>query len=317
MAATDGASELGAIMRANRLVEQYLSLQGANTRRKYARIYKKWVAWVQKRHWLMPDRYFLDPGAGDVLDYVRHLADQGVKDSTVRDELTVLRSLYKWLFTKGHTRSANPFAIKLPKPQDQSKPTERLPNHEIRRLLACWGDSYDESLRRSILSLLFGCGLRRQEVCDLLAADVILDAATPHIIIRIQKNKTRSELPIPEWALLSLTHYLEHRKAAPGSQTEPYFFVHAEAHGHSKIGRRICDTFVRRTFKEALKRCGLSADVYSCHSARVSAITKLLEDGVGHREVQEFSRHASVAMVEKYDRRRFSLEQNPGRQLKF
>jgi integrase len=51
------------------------------------------------------------------------------------------------------------------------------------------------------------------------------------------------------------------------------------------------------------------------HSARATAITRLLEQGFSHREVQEFSRHSSVLMVEKYDKRRFSLDESPGKKI--
>ena len=53
------------------------------------------------------------------------------------------------------------------------------------------------------------------------------------------------------------------------------------------------------------------------HSARATAITKLLSDGLNHREVQEFSRHASVQMVEVYDKRRLGVDQNPAKTLKY
>jgi integrase len=53
------------------------------------------------------------------------------------------------------------------------------------------------------------------------------------------------------------------------------------------------------------------------HSARATAITKLLADGIPHREVQEFSRHSSIQMVEWYDKRRFSVEQSPAKELSY
>jgi integrase len=53
------------------------------------------------------------------------------------------------------------------------------------------------------------------------------------------------------------------------------------------------------------------------HSARATAITKLLTDGIPHREVQAFSRHASIQMVEHYDKRRFDVERSPAKGLEF
>jgi hypothetical protein len=48
-----------------------------------------------------------------------------------------------------------------------------------------------------------------------------------------------------------------------------------------------------------------------------TAISKLLSDGISHREVQEFSRHSSVQMVELYDKRRIGVEDNPGKKLEY
>ncbi len=55
----------------------------------------------------------------------------------------------------------------------------------------------------------------------------------------------------------------------------------------------------------------------SPHSARATAITKLLDSGFSHRDVQEFSRHASVQMVEIYDKRRLQVDESPAKKLEF
>ena len=76
------------------------------------------------------------------------------------------------------------------------------------------------------------------------------------------------------------------------------------------------EKYVYRLFKEYLARFKLNPD-YSPHCARVTAITQLLKQGMNHREVQELSRHASVAMVERYDRRRFEIEESPSKKLSY
>ncbi len=76
------------------------------------------------------------------------------------------------------------------------------------------------------------------------------------------------------------------------------------------------DKFVYRLFKDYLRRFKLNPN-YSPHCARVTAITQLLKQGMNHREVQELSRHASVSMVERYDRRRFEIEESPSKKLSY
>ena len=64
------------------------------------------------------------------------------------------------------------------------------------------------------------------------------------------------------------------------------------------------------------KKAGVKGTV-TPHYASATAITKILADGVPHREVQEFSRHASITMVEHYDKRRFGVDKSPAKGLKF
>jgi integrase len=74
------------------------------------------------------------------------------------------------------------------------------------------------------------------------------------------------------------------------------------------------DTGLYLLFKQYCMAAGAGMYV-TPHSARATAITKLLSDGVPHRVVQEFSRHASIQMVEWYDKRRFDVEQSPAKGL--
>jgi site-specific recombinase XerD len=89
-------------------------------------------------------------------------------------------------------------------------------------------------------------------------------------------------------------------------------FVRYLHRGSEAMGEK----YVYRLFKEYLKRFKLNPD-YSPHCARVTAITQLLKQGMNHREVQELSRHASVAMVERYDRRRYEIEESPSKKLSY
>ena len=69
--------------------------------------------------------------------------------------------------------------------------------------------------------------------------------------------------------------------------------------------------------KEYCECVGLDPDQYSPHSARATGITKMLEQGIPHRQVQEFSRHSSVRMVELYDKRRIQIDHNPAKVLEY
>ena len=86
--------------------------------------------------------------------------------------------------------------------------------------------------------------------------------------------------------------------------------------GCANSQKPISDTGVYLLFKHYCQVVGAGTHA-TPHSARATAITKLLADGIPHRQVQEFSRHASIQMVEWYDKRRFSVDENAGVGLEY
>ena len=86
--------------------------------------------------------------------------------------------------------------------------------------------------------------------------------------------------------------------------------------GQTRSDKPISDTGVYLLFKHYCQVVGAGTHAPpTC--ARATAITKLLADGIPHRQVQEFSRHASIQMVEWYDKRRFSVDENVGVGLEY
>lgn len=302
--------EGAAVKEASQLLDLYLQTRGKETRRNYRAILADWLEFQNKRHWIMKYRGFLRPTRTDCLSYLQAVRDRGAKESTITHKVAVLRLMYSWLVDNGYIEQ-NPWLLALPKPQEDTKQAEALHPDDVRKMLECWGASFDELLQRAIITLLFACGLRRSEIPSLLAVDVRL-GQEPQITLRKQKNRKQQALPIPHWAVPALVEYRQQRdeKYSDGPHE---FFLKGGTHKKPQVS----DCYVKRAFKLALKRAGLPVDMYSCHSARATAITELLKLGINHREVQEFSRHASVRMVEKYDRRRYGVSQNPGLRLKY
>lgn len=54
-----------------------------------------------------------------------------------------------------------------------------------------------------------------------------------------------------------------------------------------------------------------------CGHVRATAITKLLEDGYCHGSVKDFSGHASVQMIELYDKRKNTIARSVGKNLQY
>ena len=86
--------------------------------------------------------------------------------------------------------------------------------------------------------------------------------------------------------------------------------------GKAATNRPLSTSGLYSLFTQYCRLAGASKYI-TPHSARATAITKLLADGIPHRQVQEFSRHSSVQMVEVYDKRRIGVEENPAKDLDF
>jgi integrase len=96
-----------------------------------------------------------------------------------------------------------------------------------------------------------------------------------------------------------------------------YLFIGFTGKGGQTITTKpMSDTGLYLLFKQYCMAAGAGMHA-TPHSARATAITKLLADGIPHREVQEFSRHSSIQMVEWYDKRRFSVEESPAKELSY
>jgi integrase len=170
---------------------------------------------------------------------------------------------------------------------------------------------------RAILAVLFGGGIRRSELVALRIGDIRkTPTKTTFLYLRHTKAKRDAEQAIPDWAAEPLWELVAERRRDKAADGDYLFTGFSGRGGKRSVDRPISDTGVYLLFKQYCQAAG--AGIFATpHSARATAITKLLADGIPHREVQEFSRHASIQMVEWYDKRRFDVEQSPARGLSY
>lgn len=150
----------------------------------------------------------------------------------------------------------------------------------------------------------------------LTISDVVIPATgTAYLHLAETKAGHAAEQVLPDWCAAELAAYLKHRRQETKSGDAP-LLTHYRGIGQQPTNKPIPDRTARRLFKKLLGETGIGAS-FSPHAARATAITKLLSDQMPYRAVQEFSRHATVQMVEKYDKRAFGRENAPGRGLKY
>lgn len=241
-------------------------------------------------------------------------------NATIWKKCAALRRMYRVLVSAGLGLKENPFdsdrAPPPPKDSGRKRPTEMVDFSLVQEILSSPDITTEVGRRdRAILSLLFGAGLRRSEVANLRIGDIRRSqGGNTYLYLRSTKAKKDSEQAIPEWAGLVIKDWIKDRKKH-GALDGDYLFVSYLGKDRSKsTDEPISHTGIWRLFKRYCLLVG-AGSTKSPHSARATAITKLLTDGIPHRLVQAFSRHASIQMVEVYDKRRLTVEDNPGLKL--
>jgi integrase len=248
--------------------------------------------------------------------------DATQSNATIHKKFAALRRMYRMLMASNVGVAENPFEVdKVPPPPKDAgrkRPTQMIDFDLVMEIVALPDVSTPKGRRdRAILAVLFGGGIRRSELVALRLGDVRkTPAGTTFLYLRHTKAKRDAEQALPDWAAEYLWELIEEHKAEKAGEGDYLFVGFTGRAGQTSSGRPISDTGVYLLFKQYCMAAGAGAFA-TPHSARATAITKLLADGVPHREVQEFSRHASIQMVEWYDKRRFDVEQSPARGLSY
>ncbi len=243
-------------------------------------------------------------------------------NATIHKKFAALRRIYRMLIASSCGISENPFeADKVPPPPKDAgrkRPTQMIDFELVMEIISLPDVKTPKGRRdRAILALLFGAGLRRSEVVTLRLGDVRQTAQrTTYLYLRHTKAKRDAEQAIPDWAAEALEDLIKDRRSQKAADGDYLFVGFSGRAGKSITNRPMSDTGLYLLFKHYCLAAGAGAYV-TPHSARATAITKLLSDGVPHRVVQEFSRHSSIQMVEWYDKRRFDVEQSPAKGLSY
>lgn len=269
----------------------------------------------QKKYSIVMDQFLVETGVRELRraarvthieagNYLRVISDNA--PSTRRTKACLMSAFYDKLVT-ARIIDFNPFLGQMPKKPSrwaQVRPTEALEPADVQKILAAPDATTARGIRdRAILCLLFGGGFRRAEVVGLRISDIRLVGG--YCLVRLWKTKNGDvcDQGIPSWAFRAVAEHIKLRVAEGVSHDAPLF-------------DSLTDSGLYKIFKRYCNRCGFRTR-FSPHSARATAITKLLTDGHDYRAVQEFSRHSSVYMVEVYDKRFVRREDNPANLLDY
>lgn len=212
----------------------------------------------------------------DVDEYLQFLLDRTPQPAEAQFKHFIY-GLKCYLGTMGYPELAG---LALPKTRREKKLPRILSVEEVRLLLhAC------ELYSKTLFSVIYDCGLRAFEACNLKWNDISFDRRQVHV----KKGKGRKDriVPISSKTLQVLFVY---RKSFPSMN---YVF---KTFGQDNP---VNNQFVRKRLKECLGLAGLDTTL-TTHSLRHSYATHLLEAGEDIQTVQQRLGHKSVSTTMVY-----------------
>lgn len=230
-----------------------------------------------------------DATLDDLETFAANLRDLGIHPRSQARILSGIRSFYHYLIMDDYLQ-ADPSEL-LESPQLGFHLPEVLSIDEIDNLIEAIDLSKDEGQRnRSILEILYSCGLRVSELCNLKLSNLYLSEG--FIQVEGKGNKQRL-VPISPRAIRELQLYFIDRNLTsikPGY--EDFVFI-------SKRGKNISRIMVFHFIKKLADSIGLQKNI-SPHTFRHSFATHLLEGGANLRAIQCMLGHESIGTTEIY-----------------
>lgn len=148
---------------------------------------------------------------------------------------------------------------------------------------------------RAMLSIFYGCGLRRNEGCHLNTGHINLDSG----VVRVVQGKGYKErlVPVSKQGIQHITEYIyDARPVLLKDDKEEAFFI-------SHNGKRLSGQMLMLCLQSLAKRTDnteLMEKEIGLHTLRHSIATHLLAHGMGLEKIRDFLGHSSLESTQIY-----------------
>ncbi len=215
------------------------------------------------------------------------------KATTANRRLTVFRRFYRWAVRERHV-SLDP-TLKLLSAKQALRVPKTLSEAQVEALLNAPDVSTPLGVRdRTMLELLYACGLRVSELVGLSVYQVSLNEGV--LKVTGKGNKERL-IPFGQVALDWLERYLkQERETLLAGQVQDALFV-------TQRGSKSGSAMSRVMFWSLIKKYASMADIHqpiSPHTLRHAFATHLLNHGADLRAVQMLLGHADISTTTIY-----------------
>jgi integrase/recombinase XerD len=236
-----------------------------------------------------------------VVNYFEYLKERpnqrrggGLSESTIRDHLFTLRLLFDHLIDSGVLEGT---PVHLPKFNfGKTTPRNIVTLEEIQLLFKCCKDHR----QRAILSIAYGCGLRRTEMVLLNREDIDFEQGI--LTVREGKfGKTRT-IPLSDFVISNLRKYITQDRIdllEKGKGTKAFFINN----WGSRMKGLALNTYLKKIISRTRNQNLIKKNI-TLHCLRHSIATHLIDNGADMEFVQSMLGHSVIDTTHLYSRRR-------------
>ncbi len=226
----------------------------------------------------------------DLHRFAATLYDAGISPTSISRILSGVRSFYHFLADDGYVETDPTELLEMPKRPDHL-PTV-LTVQQVDDLEAAADLSTEEGQRdKTIVEVLYSCGLRVTELCTLKMSDLFLDEGFIRVLGKGSKQRL---VPISPRAIKELNlWFLDrcHIEIKPGE--EDYVFL------SFRRKRHLSRITVFHILQVLASEAGIEQPI-SPHTLRHTFATHLLEGGANLRAIQAMLGHESIVTTQLY-----------------
>ena len=227
----------------------------------------------------------------DISAFLGEEREEGKKGSTRARRAIAIRTWLRYLRARRRIPK-NPAELMEPPRREQALP-RILSEEEVTRLIEQVKDLDPRSLRdRAMLEILYGCGLRVSELCNLKMEDIIGDGELLRVFGKGSKMRV---VPIGGAAGRALNAYFASARDS---------FTHGDTAEQHVFVTRLSKPFTRQGVFKIIKQRALAVDIplerISPHVLRHSFASHMLSHGADIRAIQELLGHADIGTTQIY-----------------
>jgi integrase/recombinase XerD len=229
-------------------------------------------------------------------NYYKHLQTRtnkrlggGLSNNYIISNINAIKRFSRYLQETGKPF----FEINIKTKPDKETPKTILTTKEIKTLYKACDNNILGIRDRAILSIYYGCGLRRSEGVNLDFKDILLKEKL--LFVRSGKGYKERYVPMTEAVREDLENYIyvarEKIQSFKSTKNEALFL--------SMQTKRMCGNALIERVHKLIKKANIQKEI-GLHSLRHSIATHLLQSGMTLEEVCQFLGHSSLESTQIY-----------------